>query len=249
MSYFSVLMPFAIRNDTDQIVSITEVERGNQCNCRCLSCGSPVAARQGELKQWHFYHRTDDDTVEKECDFSPITAIALILRQQLISLYGVNVYENTYTDLNWSVDVMVNGTRVDLYGVNEEASQYVAIEVPFANGVQLERDKVKTFTDVILAINTLEFTRYVFPEDKTLELRSADQIFDVLLDEWDKWIEVVHAPVQEQPPHVVETGLCKCCGINEGVRGKGLLCDACVFHHVGPTFTNLTQMVKHYRSL
>lgn len=53
-----VKMPFARSNETGKIISITEANRGNACNCRCLSCNTPVTARKAD-RTWHFSHRTD----------------------------------------------------------------------------------------------------------------------------------------------------------------------------------------------
>lgn len=35
---------------------IGEVERGAACGCRCPECNSPLIAKQGNEKEWHFAH-------------------------------------------------------------------------------------------------------------------------------------------------------------------------------------------------
>lgn len=40
---------------------IDEVARGLACNCTCLECGSPVIARQGDVREWSFAHKADSD--------------------------------------------------------------------------------------------------------------------------------------------------------------------------------------------
>lgn len=40
---------------------IDEAARGLACNCTCLECGSPVIARQGDVREWSFAHKADSD--------------------------------------------------------------------------------------------------------------------------------------------------------------------------------------------
>lgn len=56
-----MLTPFARRTFDDQIVGPDEVERGAKCGCVCVECGSPVLARQGTEKEWHFAHQKLSD--------------------------------------------------------------------------------------------------------------------------------------------------------------------------------------------
>ncbi|WP_374512161.1 competence protein CoiA family protein [Niveibacterium sp.] len=57
----ALLTPFARRTFDDQIVGPDEVERGAKCGCVCVECGSPVLARQGTEKEWHFAHQKLSD--------------------------------------------------------------------------------------------------------------------------------------------------------------------------------------------
>lgn len=56
----SLLQSFAIAKD-GRIVSVDEVPRGQACECTCPSCHSPLIARQGEQRVWHFAHATGTD--------------------------------------------------------------------------------------------------------------------------------------------------------------------------------------------
>ena len=47
-------IPFALRGD--QIITITEAERGLQCNCTCMACGSRLIAKKGARHAHHFAH-------------------------------------------------------------------------------------------------------------------------------------------------------------------------------------------------
>ena len=43
-------------------VSIEGVPRGLACEAVCMSCGTPVVAKQGEINAWHFAHHVEDGT-------------------------------------------------------------------------------------------------------------------------------------------------------------------------------------------
>ena len=45
---------------------IGEVERGAACGCRCPECGSPLVAKQGNEKEWHFAHEGGQERPECE---------------------------------------------------------------------------------------------------------------------------------------------------------------------------------------
>jgi competence protein CoiA len=51
-----LLLPFATRIADLNLVSPDEVARGAACNCLCPGCDSPVIARQGTEREWHFAH-------------------------------------------------------------------------------------------------------------------------------------------------------------------------------------------------
>lgn len=43
---------------------IGEVERGAACGCRCPECDSPLIAKQGNEKEWHFAHESGQERPE-----------------------------------------------------------------------------------------------------------------------------------------------------------------------------------------
>jgi hypothetical protein len=43
---------------------IGEVERGAACGCRCPECDSPLVAKQGNEKEWHFAHEAGQERPE-----------------------------------------------------------------------------------------------------------------------------------------------------------------------------------------
>jgi len=47
---------FAALAEDDSIRFVGDVARGAACGCRCPSCFSPLVAKQGDAKEWHFAH-------------------------------------------------------------------------------------------------------------------------------------------------------------------------------------------------
>lgn len=67
------------------MLDISEVPRGKQCGCICPSCKTPLIARQGEKKEWHFAHasRAVFEATKKECEFSFYVSVRMMARQIL----------------------------------------------------------------------------------------------------------------------------------------------------------------------
>ncbi|MDF9399101.1 hypothetical protein [Vibrio sp. 1180_3] len=236
----SVLMPFAEEVETGNIVSIRQVERGAACRCVCLSCKTPVSARQGDTNQWHFGHRTDETSIESECDYSPVTAMALILRQQLSLLTSIQVDLDVIDGLVWSVDERAFGETIDLLGRQEDGEYTIAIEIPFANNIGFCLDTVSRNVDCLLSINTRQMTNALYGLEPNRENYTPEGVFQLLIENWDEWVRVVEPPkddITEIAPQVdlaatetIQTeSTCRCCGTQPGTMGKGLLCNRCVF--------------------
>ncbi len=50
-------IPFGVRRS--QILHISEVDRGLDCDCVCPDCGRPLVARKGFIREHHFAHAVD----------------------------------------------------------------------------------------------------------------------------------------------------------------------------------------------
>ncbi len=77
------LIPFAKHIDTGEFVDVYDVPNGGECGCVCPSCGTPLIARQGAQKAWHFAHASRGvfEEVEKECEISYEVSVRLMARQ------------------------------------------------------------------------------------------------------------------------------------------------------------------------
>jgi len=77
------LIPFGLDTESGQLVDVGSVERGNACGCICPSCRTPLVARHGDEKEWHFAHRSQkvhNDT-RKACEYSFAVSVRLMIRQ------------------------------------------------------------------------------------------------------------------------------------------------------------------------
>ncbi|MBU2709248.1 hypothetical protein KCM76_24850 [Zooshikella marina] len=89
------LIPFGMDFNTGDLVDVSEVSRGRACGCVCPSCKTPLEARQGEKKEWHFAHssRSVSELIENECDYSFWTSVLLMTKQVLASLTSITLPE------------------------------------------------------------------------------------------------------------------------------------------------------------
>ena len=77
------LIPFGFETESGQLVDVGSVKRGNACGCICPSCKTPLVARHGDEKEWHFAHRSQKvhNETRKECEYSFAVSVRLMIRQ------------------------------------------------------------------------------------------------------------------------------------------------------------------------
>jgi Competence protein CoiA-like family len=79
---------FAALAKDDSIKFVGDVARGAACDCRCPSCFSPLVAKQGDEKDWHFAHEGRQE--RPEC---LVGAINLLHRLAVEFLQGLATLE------------------------------------------------------------------------------------------------------------------------------------------------------------
>jgi len=84
-------IPFAKRQTDGSIVDAYSVRRGRYCDCICPSCSAPLLARQGDVREWHFAHATNDSGAENVCDYSALVSIRLMSHQILADIEEINL--------------------------------------------------------------------------------------------------------------------------------------------------------------
>lgn len=271
MDVSQVKMPFAISNQTGQIIGIAEVERGDDCDCRCLSCDTLVTARQGDSNQWHFGHRTSEIGTSNECRFSPVTALALIIRQELPQLSLFDLDDWVFSDTLWELDVIKHGVRCDAYAKDAKTGISVLVEIPFADGKMNDVDQIPVEIDLVLRIDTHSMANTLYVNKPKDKVYNAAEVFCLLLDQWGEWVSMKRWPEKKSDnivfeevadecetldecittshPPQRETKSCICCDVEFGFYANGLLCRACVKRYVGPCFNSISDMASHYKKL
>lgn len=83
--FTEALIPFGVHKESNRLVDVGSVAKGKACGCICPSCQTPLIARQGHEKEWHFAHRSHDvhNETRKECDYSLPVSIRMMIRQPL----------------------------------------------------------------------------------------------------------------------------------------------------------------------
>ncbi|MFW2374099.1 MAG: competence protein CoiA family protein [Gammaproteobacteria bacterium] len=106
------LIPFGLDAKTGMLVDVTEAKRGSQCGCICPECKTPLIARQGDEKEWHFAHasRKVYKRTQKECKFSFYLSVRLMARQIIREKLNIKLPE--YND---SVSILEPGLGFTLY--------------------------------------------------------------------------------------------------------------------------------------
>lgn len=86
-------VPFALKKDTQIYFDVHDVERGLSCNCICPSCDTPLIAKQGEDKAWHFAHATrgTSDQTQQDCEYSFYVSVTQMAKQLFSDLDHVKL--------------------------------------------------------------------------------------------------------------------------------------------------------------
>jgi hypothetical protein len=104
-------VPFGLRVADNTIVDVCEVPNGNQCGCVCPSCHTPLKARQGDIKAWHFAHNSKKvyQQTKAICEYSFYTSVRLMARQVIgnqiqLSLPGLTGKIEYYQGIRWAME-------------------------------------------------------------------------------------------------------------------------------------------------
>ncbi len=106
----ALLLPFAKRLSDGIFVTPDEVSRGLACNCICPGCESPVQARQGTEKVWHFSHAKAE-----ACD----------------GAYGISVHELAKQLIRDRKELLLPALEIVLYARGAGGENFVEQEVVF----------------------------------------------------------------------------------------------------------------------
>lgn len=130
----------------EDIVHISQVERGAACGCICDACGAPLVARQGPKNSHSFAHSKSDCHGNQE-SILHLKAKEIIAEARKLRLRGSNGDQEVVFD-QVDVEQPVGPYRVDAVGTVRAKKCYIEIAVSH----QCEREKIDYFKDNELAL-------------------------------------------------------------------------------------------------
>lgn len=78
---------FVALDQNGQLISIKTALRGRGCNCTCISCGEPVVARKGLIREHHFSHNSNKES----CFIQRESLLHLYAKQVIRTLLGLQL--------------------------------------------------------------------------------------------------------------------------------------------------------------
>jgi hypothetical protein len=176
-------------NEFNQLLHVSEVERGLDCQCRCVQCQEPLVARQGQVRGHHFAHASNREACESNHEtllhwyakrlivearglvvpMTPAAAAAL-------GASGVTSVEILHAQGEVKEEVYLGDIRPDVL-VTADSGVMVAIEVAYSSFC----DVVKTAAFAAKGMPALEIDLSAFTPDtfdpvmvKEAVIRSVD---------------------------------------------------------------------------
>jgi len=86
-------IPFGKSKINGEWVDVHDVPSGLACDCICPSCETPLVARKGNEREWHFAHAPKGvyDKTKSECEYSAYVSIALMTKQLFLKCGNVSL--------------------------------------------------------------------------------------------------------------------------------------------------------------
>lgn len=203
-----LLIPFAIKTATGEIVSIDDVERGLRCGCHCPSCEARLVARKGEENAHNFAHIAGS---KQDCTYSFETSIRLMLLAKLGMVTTLNTPQhNIYFDggLHWVADgrseiqvqyVQKSATQsapTGLYQLVEQGDYRLAVHLPAAHDpddwspIWLGQFIAANPKTGILAVRYSQFRVHMLEESRPADMDTISWMLSILCEHSDclRWM-------------------------------------------------------------
>lgn len=167
--FSEALIPFGLHVDSDRLVDVGSVAKGNGCGCICPSCRTPLVARQGNEKEWHFAHRSQkvhNDT-RKECEYSLPVSIRMMIRQ--LSEKGIRFRTPKY-------EIVLHGA-IKGYGISKTFEHIVTDErIVNLRDIQIGVNFSGVIVDVVGYVDDVPLVIFVTYKDRRYprDLESPD---------------------------------------------------------------------------
>ncbi|KXF79936.1 hypothetical protein [Enterovibrio coralii] len=271
-----VKIAFAKKILTNEIVCIDDVEQGLKCDCICLSCGTQVVARHGQVNAHCFAHVTDNDIKTDElCSYSPETSLALLVRQELVKLSSICIFdfeggfEYTLNINKWELDAQSEYGTVDVVGTTD-IGHLIGVHVPFPGSqrtIQLDRDFhihrcIQVKNSPLLNCSTIEGIASLLRQDATLYRELPHPQTEDQANTDSKFVSEKDTGLAPSPPKKIpekedskseekinfgQAHECQVC-FQYYVPSSKKICSRCVNRHVGREFKNLRELYKAFEA-
>lgn len=193
-----IRIPFAVRIDTGQMVSIDEVARGLACNCKCPSCDGRLVARKADVYAHHFAHHTAS---KEACQYAFYTSIRLMLLSRLddIKLLNTPAFEILFERVSHLVSAPHPDIKVyrmpqesqqlaptALYALQDRNDYRLGLDFPAAD--ESPQDKPYWLDDYtranpktgILSVVYRTFAEHLFRKDRPDGMDTTSWMFHIL---------------------------------------------------------------------
>lgn len=181
-------------NEFNYLVHVKEVERGLACQCRCVVCGEPLIARQGEVRHHHFAHASN----REPCESNHESLLHRYAKQLIVDAFGLVVPVTPAVShfFGWSLsgsektilqailpataEVAIGTIRPDILLVTTDGFQ-VAVEIAYSSFCGEE--KVAEFERIGLPALEIDLSAFT-PDAFDPSLVKAAVIAEVNRKEW-----------------------------------------------------------------
>jgi competence protein CoiA len=157
-------------SQSNQLVHVSEVERGLACQCRCVVCEEPLIARQGQVRGHHFAHASD----RAPCDSSHESLLHRYAKQLVADAGGLVVpmtaavaqyfasADSTSATILMTArrieeEVCIGEIRPDLLLCTSDGTQ-VAVEIAYSSFCDLL--KISAFEQIQLPVLEVDLSRF-----------------------------------------------------------------------------------------
>ena len=113
---------WAVNSEDSRMVHVREVKNGRECGCLCPICKSPLIAKQGDHKVWHFAHTPGMD----KCPGAAESGLHLAAKEILHALNGrIYIPEETIRKKDWPTPKDTSGVRSEIRIKLDELMTYI----------------------------------------------------------------------------------------------------------------------------
>lgn len=170
---------FVALDQNGRLIIIENALRGIACNCTCVSCGEPVIARKGLIREHHFAHASQKES----CHIQRESLLHLYAKEVICDGLGLQlpplpgVYPNSEDTSSWwdfekaTPEVRQQGFQPDLVAELKDGTQlFIEVAVTsFVDEVKQERIKAAGTPAIELDLRDLLLSSQPIPSEAAKE--------------------------------------------------------------------------------